>query len=193
MIEHILQRFHEWDHLGTKSADDGSRLVAHTPRDFPEAYLHAFFAPVSEDRWKACGLVLPPPLRQLYRECNGLSLFANSLALDGIRAHYKRDSSAQFQPFDLATHHEEYLLNHPKGLPEGAIFFGSYVREGSPIFMTPNDPQVHRVLRRSSRVVNSWPDLATFLATEYDRLDLLFSRAGYLIDPKTPTTPKRAG
>ena len=58
--------------------------------------------------------------------------------------------------------------------------------------MTPDDPQVHRVLRRSARVVNSWPDLATFLATEYDRLDRLFSRAGYLLDPNTPTTPQRA-
>ncbi|NBV24712.1 MAG: hypothetical protein EBS05_22685 [Proteobacteria bacterium] len=192
MIEHVLQRLQEWEHLGTRTADNGSRLVAHTPRDFPEAYLHAYFAPVSEDRWKACKLVLPAPLQQLYRECNGLYLFAGSLALYGIRAHYKRDDSAQFQPFDLFTHHEEDLLNYRKGLPAGAIFFGSYVKEGSPIYMTPDDPQVHRVLRRSARVVNSWPDLATFLATEYDRLDRLFSRAGYLLDPKTPTTPQRA-
>ena len=192
MIEHILKRFQEWDHLGTKVAPDGSRLIAHTPRDFPEAYLHEFFAPVPESRWQSYGLALPGQLQQLYRECNGLSIFASSLALYGIRAHYARDLSAQFQPFDLASHHAEAIHTFHRGSPaennEG-IFFGSYYKDGSSLFTTPYAPNVYRVLRHSTSVVNSWPDLATFLQTEYDRLDRLFSRAGYLIDNKTPTTP----
>jgi hypothetical protein len=195
VIEHILQRFHEWDHLGNKANADGSLLVAHTPRDYAQAYLHSFFAPVPESAWQTYGLPLPGQLQQLYQECNGLSIFAGSISLYGIRAHYERDLSAQFQPFDLATHHSECIHSFHRGSPtdsDGAIFFGGYVEDGSHVFTTSNAPQVHRVLRRSSRIVNSWPDLATFLATEYDRIDHLFTRAGYLNDEDTPTTPQQA-
>jgi hypothetical protein len=194
VIEHILQRFHEWDHLGTKVAADGSRLVAHIPRDYPQAYLHSFFAPLPQSAWQSCGLSLPGQLQQLYGECNGLSIFAGSLSLYGIRAHYRRDLSAQFQPFDLATHHSECIHSFHRGSPadsEDGIFFGDYVEDGSHLFTTFYAPQVHRVLRHSSRVGNSWPDLATFLATEFDRIDRLFSREGYLIDEDTPTAPQQ--
>ena len=195
MIEHIVQRFHEWDHLGTKLADDGSCLFAHAPRDYPQAYLHSFFAPLPETAWQTYGLSLPGQLQQLYRECNGLSIFAGSISLYGIRAHYARDLSAQFQPFDLATHHSECIHSFHRGSPaesDEGIFFGGYVEDGSDVFTTPYSPQVHRVLRHSSRIVTSWPDLATFLATEYDRIDRLFTRSGYLASENTPTTPQAA-
>jgi hypothetical protein len=195
VIEHILQRFHEWEHLGTKLASDGSRLIAHTPRDYPEAYLHSFFAPVPASAWQTYGLSLPGQLQQLYCECNGLSIFAGSLSLYGIRAHYARDSSAQVQTFDLATHHSESSRSFHQGSAadrDDGVFFGSYVEDGSHVFTGPYAPQVFRVLRHSSSIVNSWPDLATFLATEYDRIDRLFSRTGYLIDEETPTTPQQA-
>lgn len=194
VIEHILQRFREWNHLGTKLADDGSLLIAHTPRDYPQAYLHSFFAPVPESAWQTYGLSLPGQLQQLYRECNGISIFAGSISLYGIRAHYERDLSAQFQPFDLATHHSECIHSFRGSSStdcDDAIFFGSYVEDGSHVFTTPYAPQVHRVLSRSFRVVNTWADLATFLATEYDRIDRLFSRTGYLTVKDTPTTPQK--
>jgi hypothetical protein len=173
-------------------AADGSRLIAHTPRDYPQAYLHSFYAPASESKWRAYGLPLPGQLQQLYGECNGLWIFAGSLSLYGIRAHYNRDDSAQFQPFDLAAHHSECLHSFQRSSPantDGTVFFGGYRQDGSSVFTTPFAPQVHRVLPASSRVVNTWPDLATFLATEYDRLDRLFSRTGYLTTKGTPTTP----
>jgi hypothetical protein len=192
MIEHILQRFREWEHLGVKVSGDGSRLVAHTPRDYPEAYLHSFFAPQSESAWKTYGVRLPGQLRQLYRECNGFSIFANSLSLYGIRTHYARDDSARFQPFDLATHHSECIHSFHRGSAaetDEGIFFGSYSEDGSHVFTTPYSPQVHRVLRGSTRIVNSWPDLVSFLTTEYDRIDHLFTRVGYPLCADTITTP----
>jgi hypothetical protein len=192
MLEHIVKRFKEWEHLGTKVAKDGSRLIVHTPRDYPEAYLHRFFGPVSESAWTSYGLKIPGQLQALYRECNGFSIFGGTLEVYGIRAHFKRDDSAQFQPFDLASHHAECIHVHHRGsaaeLEEG-IFFGSYDYDGSHFFATPFSPEVHRVLRGGKTVVNTWPDLKTFLTSEYDRIDPLFSREGYLIDEDLDTTP----
>jgi hypothetical protein len=195
MIDHVLRRFREWEPLGTKAADDGSRLLAHTPRDYPEAYLHSFFAPVPEAARQSYGLVVPQQLQQFYRECNGLSIFADSLSLWGIRAHYNRGLSAQFQPYDLATHHSECIRSFHRvsaAKPDNRIFFGGYGEDGSSVFVTLGTPHIFRVLRGSSQVVNSWPDLATFLTAEYDRIDRLFDRKGYLLNEDTPTSPRQA-
>lgn len=51
MIQHILQRFGEWEHLGTQVASDASRRIAHTPRNYAEAYRHHFFALVEGELW----------------------------------------------------------------------------------------------------------------------------------------------
>jgi hypothetical protein len=192
MLQHVLQRVREWEHLGTRSDSSGSRLVAHTPRDFPQAYLHTLFAPLSAGRWKSCGLSLPGQLQALYIECNGLSLFAGALSIYGMREHYHRDLSAQFQPFDLATHHDECVRSFHPGAEQQfgePVFFGGYNRDGSHLLTTPYSPVVYRLLRGSTRPVNEWPDLQTFLDTEYDRLDALFTRSGYPREKALPTTP----
>jgi len=178
-----------------KIADDGSRLIAHTPRDYPHAYLHSFFAPAPDSAWERYDLMVPAHLQQLYRECNGLSIFTDSLSLWGLREHHERDMSAQFQPFDLATHHSECVNSfHPRALPghKNRVFFAGYGEDGSSVFSIPTGPQVFRVLRGSSEVVDSWSDLTAFLTTEYDRIDRLFSRSGYPIDEDMPTTPPKA-
>src|SRR5688572_17356978 len=108
MLESILKRIDEWKRLGYKDSADGSRLIAHTPRDFPDAYLHSYFAARSNKEWKMYGFELPPQLRELYSECNGLSIFSDAFSIYGIRDHYKRDASAQFQPFDLIEHDSEH-------------------------------------------------------------------------------------
>ena len=94
MLKSVLKRMDEWKRLGFKAASDGSQIIAHTPRDFPGAYLHSFFAPRSQKEWEHYGFKLPPPLREVYSECNGLSLFHGAVEIDGIRTHYKSDASA---------------------------------------------------------------------------------------------------
>ena len=192
MLQQLPQRFGEWERLGAQVDSSGSRIIAHTPRDYPEAYLHGFFAPVSAARWKAYGLALPGQLQALYRECNGLRIFADAISIYGIREHYERDFSAQFQPFDLATHHAECIRSFHPGADEQfvePVFFGSYSRDGSHVLTTPYSPKVYRLLRGSTRSVSEWPDLQAFLNTEYDRLDGLFTRSGYLRDKTLATTP----
>jgi hypothetical protein len=193
MIGRVLERFGEWEHLGTKQAESGSRLIAHTPRDFPQAYLHRFFAPAPETAWQAYGVPPVAQLRALYSACNGLSLFVGSLSLWGLRAHYARDASAQFQPFDLATHHSEcasYLPRLSDGQLHDAVFFGGYSEDGSAVMARPSTLEICRVLPDSGRIANRWTDLRTFLESEYDRLDRLFTREGYLVNVNASTLPE---
>lgn len=191
-ISHILKRLAEWEHLGTRETDAGSRLIAHIPRDFPQAYLHRFLAPVPESAWLVDSPGLTGQLRDLYSICNGLSLFAGSLSLWWLRSHYTRDLPAQFQPFHLATHHRECIQTFHRlqeHQEEDRVFFGSYAEDGSAIFTRPSSLEIHRVARHSPQPANSWRDLQTFLTSEYDRLDNLFTRAGYQADESASTLP----
>ncbi|MCW5552991.1 MAG: SMI1/KNR4 family protein [Verrucomicrobiae bacterium] len=196
MLEAVIQRMDEWRRLGLKEAPDGSRIIAHTPRDFPEAYLHRFFAPRPMKEWETYGLKLLPQIRELYSECNGLSIFGGALEIYGIRAHYRRDDSAQFQPYDLLLQDEEHRCSwHPlvKRSPERRVFFGSF-SDGSGIYVEAQNPAVRRVLRGASNPVNEWPDVRSFLEAEFDRMSKLFTPSGYLLqkDLSTAPEPKRS-
>ncbi len=193
MISHLLKRLAEWEHLGTKEVETGSRLVALTPRDFPQAYLHSFFAPAPGSAWPAYGPGLTGQLRDLYSSCNGLCLFSGSLSLWGLRSQYVRDLCAQFQPFDLATHHSECIrVFHrlPDHQEDDRVFFGGYSEDGSAVFTQPTSLEIYRVQRHSHQFTNRWPDLPSFLRSEYDRLDMLFTRSGYLADESASTLPQ---
>ncbi len=48
MIKEILERMTEWERLGSKESQDGSKIIGRIPRDYPEAYLHGFFAPKND-------------------------------------------------------------------------------------------------------------------------------------------------
>jgi len=193
MLASLLKRIQAWNQLGCKESADGSRLVGHTPRDFPEAYLHRVFALRSRNEWQAYGMNLPKALRKLYSECNGLSLFHGALSIYGIRDHFKRDFSASFQPFNLITHDREHRsVWHP--LPNQSldqrIFFGGY-GDGSGIFIVGEAPTVYRAVRGKSVPANEWASIQNFLELEFDRISKLFSAKGYLLRKNLRTAPER--
>ena len=195
MLTYIQHRLQEWEHLGVKTAADGSRLIAHTPRDFPQAYLHAVFAPASASAWEGYGPQLPAHLQALYRCCNGLMLFG-ALTLWGVRAHYARDASAQFQPFDLASHHTECVrMLHPlaSNEPDQRVFFGNYSDDGAALYTQADSPRVYVVPPDTAEPIASWASVSEFLASEYDRLDAMFTRDGYQRDEDASTTFAAAG
>jgi hypothetical protein len=194
MLTRLRESLGLWSHLGTRESADGSQLIGHTPRDFPEAYLHRYFAALPASAWAGFPILLPAHLQDFYRACNGLSIF-RSLSLWGLRGHYTRNDSAQFQPFDLLTHHEEWCAAARSGggvVRDGTIFFGSYSWDGSGIYVVGDQPQIHRSAKGSADPLNTWPDLTSFLAVEYDRLAKLFTPEGYAIDPRAPRVPAHA-
>ena len=156
----------------------------------PEAYLHSYFAPIKKRGWESYGVILPNQLKKLYKECNGLPIFS-CISIYGIRAHYNRDLSSQFQPFDLKMHsHEQKEFWHPLPDKDGdqRFFFGSHY-DGSGLYLIGDKNEVYSVKRKNNIPYCSWPDLKTFFNEEYDRLDTLHNRDGYLIDKSKPIIP----
>ena len=191
MLELLREKIESWKRLGVKESTNGSCLFAHIPRDFPEAYLHTFFAPRLATDWGKYEINLTVPLRELYSECNGLSIF-HALSIYGIRSHFRRDQSARFEPFDLMAHDKEHrTVWHPlpKGIADTRIFFGSYGWDGSGVCVMAESPKVYRILRKTSVPSNEWRDIKTFLDSEYERINKLFSSEGYLLIEGTPTVP----
>ncbi len=190
LLTNIEHRLREWEHLGVKTSADGARLIAHTPRDFPQAYLHAVFAPAPASAWEGYGLRLPEHLQALYGCCNGLMLFG-ALTLWGVRAHYARDASAQFQPFDLTVHHTECIRTlHPLAAEKAdhRVFFGNYSDDGAALYTLADSPRVYVVAPDTSEPFASWASVGEFLESEYDRLDQMFTRDGYQSDDEVSTT-----
>lgn len=194
MLKDIILKMSEWEHLGAKGDSRGSKIIAHVPRDFPAAYLHGFFAPVAASDWLKYGMTLPEQLNLLYSECNGLNFFLGKLVTYGLRQHYIRDLSAQFQPFDLKTHDEEHRNIHHKlkGTKDNRVFFASYREDGSGVYVNLDDEKAFRCLRGSSEPVNSWPNVKSFLESEFDRLASLHRADGYLRQEDCTTTPAKS-
>jgi hypothetical protein len=193
MIESILRKMNEWSGLGEISDRKGNRIIAHTPRDYPEAYLHYFYTRRSDRKWRKYGMKLPNQLCELYRECNGISLFADSLSIYGIRDNYdRRLHIAQFQPYDLKDHDSEHRTcwhKLPNSIDDDRVFFGSYNWDGSGVYVTSSADTVYRCLRNEYKPVNEWSNIEMFLNEEYGRLEKLFDENGYVHDEEVETTP----
>lgn len=137
MLESLIKKIDAGQSLGVKTAEDGSRIIAHTPQEYPQAYLHAFYSARTKSEWKKYQMELPAHLRELYEECNGLTLLGTSLSIYGMRSHFKRDDTAAFQPFDLSGHDRECrLANHPlTDIADHRVFFGGYSWDGSSVYV----------------------------------------------------------
>jgi hypothetical protein len=182
MLESLKLRIAEWRRLGRLTDVAGSEIVAHTPRDHPEAYLHAIFAAKKPREWACYFPNLPEPLEALFWECNGLTIFSE-LSLWGIRDHYVRNLSARFQPFDLLAHHEEKVCElHPS---ERCVFFGSFFSSGVAVAISYESSRVFGYHPIEKEPIAAWSDIASFLAAEFDRLESLHDESGYPIRPLT--------
>lgn len=192
MLEQLIACIDEWQRLGVKSDASGSRLIAHTPRDYPDAYLHAVFSARSQADWNKYGISLPEELQQLYAECNGLMLFGTALSVFGVRSHHKRSADAAFQPFDLVDHDRELrAVTHrlSDSQQDDRVFFGGYDWDGSNVYIVPNDGRVFWCRDGSAQSELTWPSIAVFLQAEYDRILGLFDDVGYPKDDNVSTAP----
>jgi hypothetical protein len=119
-------------------------------------------------------------------ENNGLSLFSDSLSLDGYRKHYNR-KSLEFLPFDLITPN---VYERPEDATEDQFFIGGYNWDGSLIYMDKRTFQIYRCNRESVEPLNTWKNLDAFLLKEVKRLSTLFDEKGMEKDGNTPTIPE---
>ena len=184
MLEPVISRIDKWRRLGAKESDDGSAIIAHTPRKFPQAYLHAIFAAKEPVDWASYLTPLPRAVESFYWHCNGLRFFSE-LSVYGIRSRvYARDESAAFQPFDLLSHHDEQVRARRLS---GLLFFGGYRSDGSSVAVSFDSAAVFGYRPKQTEPFFEWPDVVTFLTSEFDRLEAIHDSDGY---PTSSLIPK---
>ena len=152
--------------FGYERFDDGMELFGHVPHVAPAAFLHELFPGVSraqvEDAEEQIGRAVPEPYATWLTLMNGCHLFSGALALDGLRVEDR------IQPFSLA----DAQFERPPNAPAEAFFFGSYIPDGSKVYLDECDGRVVRCPRDSARPLNEWSGFEAMLRTEVERLQV---------------------
>jgi hypothetical protein len=166
------------EHLGARHTDTGARLVGHVPHIAPEAYLHVIFAPLADAEIDTLEAAVARPLPAVYRRllgvCNGLSLFAGSLIVYGVRAASVRAGDAAWQPFSAGTAN---VAERPAGIPGDAVVVASYKKDGSKVYIRA-DGGVVRCRRDDGVTLDAWPEFLAMLAGEATRIAQHFDAQG---------------
>lgn len=163
--------------------------IRHSPEVAPRAYLHVIFDGLLANEIasleSSLGENIPTDFRAFLQHCNGAIFFLGALSLYGFRKNMSRDPGRR-QPFDLV---EMNTLERPSWLPINGLIIGSYNFDGSYICASIASAKIERRERGAGRILNIWPDLDSFLASEVARLNALFSGLGITEFDDAETTP----
>jgi len=195
LIVHIHEKLRLLDDRGSRLLNDGTWLVRKNPeRDdglFTDSYLHELYAGLGEA--DVCELerliagTLPSALASFYREANGLSLFAKSLSIRGLRKNYSRTSENRL-PVSL-----EYgnVIERPKNDERSQVRFGWYPIGKAELVIYRDQPdKVFAVPRYSAGpVLFEWVSFEEFLLTEVDRLIGLYQERQGAVNFLEPLPP----
>jgi len=183
----------EYEHLGHRALQNGTRLIGHVPHVGSEAYLFELYAPLVPDDITALerelGQPLPKPLREFYAFHNGLNVFSDALSIDGRRTSYVRKGDAAVQPYSITIPNVE---ERPRRAQAGDVIFGGYSFDGSQLFFRRDDETVHVARRGTAVPYGSWPSFDDMLDSELRRLRGHYDEAGKKRDPDADTTPRFA-
>lgn len=178
-VAELIASLDQAESLGAKTVKSGARLIGHIPHWAPEGYLHVVFPPLSgpdlDKLRRALKRNIPPEYEALLGTTNGLSVFADSLALYGHRTSYRR-SIDDTQPYSILDPNQE---ERPSGLQSSVLVIGGYSEDGSKVCLDGEHGVVFRCERyRGDLVLNRWPNLETMLQSEIKRLSGLFDERG---------------
>ncbi|MGV8990546.1 MAG: hypothetical protein ACOH1Q_03985 [Thiobacillus sp.] len=195
----VVNKLRNFDDSGSTSLQDGTLLIRENPLRrgglFSDSYLHEIYRGLQEDQigqlQVLIGRDLPEDLWSFYQEANGMSLFAGSLSIQGLRKNYSRDSSVRL-PISL-----EYgnVLDTPHGQAKEDI---SHVRFG---FYSSGDGAEVAIKLDGGRTIYAfpryelkpvlfeWPDFGSMLLSEIDRMSDLFKKCNGDIDSLNPLPP----
>ena len=168
----ILDSLGNLEEFESEMLPDGTELIGRVPHVAPEAGLHLFFAPATDEQIQniqdQIGTLLPSDYANFLLEFNGISLFSNALYLYGARKNYKRSGNDVWQPFDIVVPN---TLERPDALESSEIIIGGYTLDGSRLCMNRASGEIFRIDRLATgSVLNRWPDLKVFLREEIARL-----------------------
>ncbi len=182
-IDKLVRKLRALDDHGSVVQPNGTKLIRKNPprKDglFADSYLHEIYAGLKEneinDLERLINKKFPAQLREFYGYANGLSVFADSLSIRGLRRNYSRDIGARL-PVSL-----EYgnTIEKPDDWVRDQIRFGWYSAQGEELVIYLDNPtEICAVSENQGAVLYSWPSIEELLSTEVDRMSDI-----YLKDP----------
>ena len=176
------------DNTGSIVQANGTRLISKFPprKDglFSDAYLHEIYAGLKENEIddleaSACKK-LPEQLREFYRYANGLSIFADSLSIRGLRRNYTRDTGSRL-PVSL-----EYgnVIEKPEGNARSQLRFGWFSAQDAELVIDLDNPMEICAVPscQNSPVLYRWSSLEALLSTEVDRMSKVYLKQPDKVD-----------
>lgn len=198
LCEIITAKLRSLDDTGSRTLEDGTQLIRKNPprRDgrFSESYLHEIYPGLREDQIcqleALIGRKLPSDLRTFYEQANGMSLFADSLSIGGLRQDYSRAPGIRL-PVSL-----EYgnVVEEPVGRAEAGIDqvrFGFFSDDATELAIGLDGKRTIYALPRYELqpVLFEWPDLESMLLSEIDRMAALFKERNGAVNPLNVLPP----
>jgi hypothetical protein len=191
--EEVVDRLSKWEVHGRKELENGAILICHVPSIAPNAWLHTQYGALNLEQISKLqdelGITIPDVYQEFLMASNGLNLFSDSLRLMGLRFSYSRTGDDARQPYDIVALNED----RPDGAPKEWFYFGSYDWDGSRVFFDlsrgQDSKQVYYCERRTTKILNHWPDFNKWLIDEIDRLSTFFDNNGVCKDDSVSTVP----
>jgi hypothetical protein len=179
-VDKLIDSLRALEDSGSIVQSNGTRLISKFPprKDglFSDAYLHEIYVGLKESEIDDLEALvcqkLPEQLREFYGYANGLSIFADSLSIRGLRRNYTRDIGSRL-PVSL-----EYgnTVEKPKGDSRSQLRFGWYSEQGAELVINLDNPEEVCAVPRyeSSPVLYRWSSIEELLATEVERMGKIY-------------------
>ena len=184
----------KYSYLGIeKTEHTEATLIGRSPRIhvYDHPWINTIFTPVGmkeiDEIEEGIGRMIPAVfVNFLTKFSNGLRIFGGTLTLYGYRYNYIREIDWILgQPFEIIPLN---TYERPKNATPDMFFIGSYIYDGSKIYLTP-DGIVHYCQRYDATSLLTWPSLPEMLISEIERIYSLYDEQGVQIDDTVPTTP----
>lgn len=180
----ILTIIEKWAPRGERTTSLGARLICPVPYIAPEAWLHALYRGLQQDDidilQSKTALPFPNEFRSFLAFSNGAHLFANSIAIWGLRTSNARKGDEAWQPFDLELHNRK--SEKPVDRLSNILMFGSSDKGENRLFFDTSagveSSRVGLTSRNQFNPVKYWPDFGVWLMDECRRLSDLFDSTG---------------
>lgn len=187
-LKELELRIESWRHLGIQQFSNGARKIGRAQHAGARAYLHSLMPPPCNRLVRGVeldlGRKLPSSLVAILEYSNGLYLFGWCLEILGVPTDLGRDPEGPPQPHSVAQYNS---YSRPPNLAAEYFVCGGYGADGSHI-VTDSAEAVFVCALDGSRLHHVGVDLCQFIVEEFDRLSLLFDRAGRLCTAEVATS-----
>ena len=152
----------------------GARLLGFMPEVASKAYAHIIFPPLDEGfipefQNRIGDRKLPISLIQFLKLANGMSIFLGEIQLSGyIPLKSKKSSSFLDNPSNIMIDNGQLMV---KGSEVSDITIGWYGSDSSYLNIKSDGSIVRFKPGLPMQIIQSWPDLGTWLSSEIARLN----------------------